>query len=63
MNNALEYDFRLNRDLMEFNDTEEEQLFFEITQKAMIEADFKEKVLKSWIPREIELIQEAASSL
>ena len=48
---------------MEFNDTEEEQLFFEITQKAMIEADFKEKVLKSWIPREIELIQEAASSL
>ena len=55
---ALEYDFRLNRDLMTINDTEEEGLLFEVPDQVNIEADCKEALLKSWIPREIELIKE-----
>jgi len=55
---ALEYDFRLNRDLMLINDTEEEGVLFEIPVKDNVEADGKEALLKSWIQREVELIKE-----
>ena len=60
---SLEYEFRLNRDLMEVNDTEEEGLLFEIPDKSNVEADCKEKLLKQWIPREIELIKEIAQNI
>ena len=53
---ALEYDFRLTRDLMQINDTEEEGLLFEIPDKSHVEADGKEALLKEWIPREMALI-------
>lgn len=46
---SLEYDFRLNRDLMLINDTEEEGLLFEIPDKSMVAADAKEAVMKAWI--------------
>lgn len=63
VDNALEYDFRLNRDLMSINDTEEEGLLFEIPDKSNVEADAKESLLKEWIPREIELIKEIDANL
>lgn len=50
---ALEYEFRLNRDLMLINDTEEEGLLFEIPDKDMVEADAKESVLREWKDKEI----------
>lgn len=50
---ALEYEFRLNRDLMLINDTEEEGLLFEIPDKDMVEADAKEGVLREWKDKEI----------
>jgi len=34
IDNALEYEFRLNRDLMVINDTEEEGLLFDIPDKS-----------------------------
>lgn len=63
VDNVLNYDFRLNRDLMIMNDTDEETLFFEIPSRQLIEADYKEMILKQWIPRELDLIREASSSL
>jgi hypothetical protein len=56
IDNALEYDFRLNRDLMKINDTEEEGLLFEIPEKTNVEADGKEALFKEWIPKEMALI-------
>ena len=55
---ALEYDFRLNRDLMEINDTEEEGLLFEIPDKDLVQADAKEAVLKAFIQTEVALIKQ-----
>ena len=55
---ALEYDFRLNRDLMEINDTEEEGLLFEIPDKDLVQADAKEAVLKASIQTEVALIKQ-----
>lgn len=55
---SLEYDFRLNRDLLLINDTEEEGLLFEIPDKTNIEADAKEEVLKSWKDQEISLLKQ-----
>jgi len=46
IDNAIEYEFRLNRDLMVINDSEEDGIFFEIPNKTFIEADFKESILK-----------------
>lgn len=63
VNNALNYEFRLNRDLMNINDTEEEGLLFEIPDKSLIEAHHKEEILKSWVSRELELIKEAEASI
>ncbi|CDW75637.1 UNKNOWN [Stylonychia lemnae] len=60
--NQLNYDFRLNRDLMEINDTEEEGMLFEIPDKSLIESDAKEHVLKSLKDRELEVIR-AVSNL
>ena len=56
--NSLEYDFRLGRDLMLINDTEEEGLLFDIPDKSNIEADSKEAVFKSWIDQEKAIIME-----
>jgi hypothetical protein len=60
IDNALEYEFRLNRDLMVINDTEEEGLLFDIPDKSKVEADAKEKIMKTWIEREIAVIKEVA---
>ena len=57
---ALEYDFRLNRDLMLINDTEEEGLLFEIPDKSNVEADAKEALMKSWIDKEVTLIKQVS---
>ena len=57
---ALEYDFRLNRDLMLINDTEEEGLLFEIPDKSNVEADAKEALMKSWIEKEVALIKQVS---
>ena len=46
IDNSLHYEFRLNRDMMLINDTEEEGLLFDIPDKSNIEADMKENVLK-----------------
>ena len=59
---ALEYDFRLNRDLMLINDTEEEGLLFEIPDKSNVEADAKEALMKSWIDKEVALIKQVSGS-
>jgi hypothetical protein len=56
IDNALEYDFRFNRDLMKINDTEEEGLLFEIPDKTYVEADGKEALFKEWVPREMAII-------
>lgn len=61
--NSLEYSFRLTRDLMVLNDTAEEEIFFEIPDRKLVEADAKERLLKSWKDREIELLREAAESI
>ena len=63
VDNALEYDFRLNRDMMVISDSEEEGLLFEIPDKRNVESDAKEKLLKEWIPREIDLIKEIDANL
>ena len=63
VDNALEYDFRLNRDLMLLNDTEEEGLLFDVPDKSNIEADSKEEVLKRGIQREKEILQEIVQNL
>ena len=60
IDNALEYDFRLGRDLMQINDTEEEGLLFEIPDKSKVEADSKEAVIKGWIEAEKAIIREIA---
>lgn len=60
IDNSLEYDFRLGRDLMEINDTEEEGLLFEIPDKTKIEAEGKETIIKSWIEVEKAVIREIA---
>ena len=61
VDNTLNYEFRLGRDLMLINDTEEEGLLFEIPDKSNIEADAKEKVIKAWIQQEIALIKQLAA--
>ena len=63
IDNTLDYEFRLGRDLMLINDTEEEGLLFEIPDKSNIEADTKEKVIKAWIQQEIALIKQLAAWL
>lgn len=55
---ALEYEFRFNRDLMGINDSEEEGLLFEITDRASVESDSKERVLKGYVERERAIIRE-----
>lgn len=55
---ALEYEFRFNRELMHINDEEEEALFFEITDRSLIESDAKERLLKSFVEREQAVIKE-----
>ena len=60
IDNSLEYDFRLGRDLMEINDTEEEGLLFEIPDKTKVEAEGKEAIVKSWIEVEKAVIREIA---
>ena len=59
IDNALEYVFRLNRDLLLINDTEEEGLLFEIPDKSNIEADAKEEALGTWLEREKDIIKQA----
>eukprot|EP00347_Sterkiella_histriomuscorum_P023381 403334851 len=63
VDSQLNYEFRLSRDLMEINDTEEEGLLFEVPDKTLIEAHHKEHVLNSWKDRELELIREATNSI
>ena len=58
IDNCLEYEFRLTRDIMLINDTEEEGLLFEIPDKKQVEADGKEAVLKGWIQKEMEIINQ-----
>ncbi len=59
---SLEYDFRLNRDLMLINDTEEEWLLFEIPDKSHVEDDAKEALMKSWIDKEVALIKQVSGN-
>jgi hypothetical protein len=41
---------------MKINETEEEGLLFEISEKTNVEADGKEALFKEWIPKEMALI-------
>ena len=59
---SLEYDFRLNRDLMLINDSEEEGLLFEIPDRTHVEADAKEALLKTWIEKEVALIKQVSGT-
>ena len=59
---SLEYDFRLNRDLMLINDSEEEGLLFEIPDRTLVEADAKEALLKTWIEKEVALIKQVTGT-
>lgn len=63
IDSQLNYEFRLSRDLMAINDTEEEGLLFEIPDKSLVEAYHKENILKTWVPRELELIKEATANM
>lgn len=49
---------RLNKDLEELNSSEEESLFFEITQRQLLKNLGKQEVLRMWINGEVELIRE-----
>lgn len=59
IDNSLEYEFRLSRDLMEVNEKEEDGLLFEVPDRKLVEANCKERLIKTWIYREKELIKEA----
>ena len=63
VDSTLDYEFRLNRDLMLLNDTEEEGMLFEIPDRSNVEDDAKENVLKAWISREREVIKDIAVNL
>lgn len=57
---ALEYEFKVGRDMMEINDTEEEGLLFELPNKDLVLADAKEAVMTRWEEQEKLVIREVA---
>ena len=61
--NSLEMNIKLNEDLLEINETSEDELFFDLGERELIQPRLKKKLLKKFAENEVKLMRELSQSL